>query len=408
MSFKKGLLRPFIDFERCSRGPLFSRGFEGYWAAFANPELPRFALQRTLPAPFRRILLRELGEADLIVEDPRSLPQDTRGERCTALIEALDRWQDLSSAAQSRLVLLLHALCYYELVLRLVPAQDNQIVLHDADQVELIYWRASSHYVLNLKGRVDAYQDADLSVFVHLAQHPEVPKLTAFNSAIKILTHKAKTGASLEELVAWRSRAHALVEALQAEMEADKGALLESRFYRSASFVPQLQKDVESVVREMDLAEELALSLSPGNETEQLLADENLHPVLESRTKEAIWLGDLDLALERANRVVELDPFESRAWLELGQVRIKRAEWGHAAEAYVRSMTLGPPSSAIAAHMAGLCFRHLGQPSTAAFFFQASLGFDPASPSPHHEIESLPDDAVFTALKDWSLRSALY
>jgi tetratricopeptide (TPR) repeat protein len=155
----------------------------------------------------------------------------------------------------------------------------------------------------------------------------------------------------------------------------------------------------------MDLAEHYALAMVPKSESQELIYLENLHPVFESRTKEALWLGDLNLALDRARRVIDLDPYDSKAWLELGQVRLRRNEYELAAEAYALAASLGPPGSAIGRHMAGLCFRELGQTLVAAFFFKDAIEIDPLAISPHDEIQRLPDLPVLTVLKEWSLRS---
>ena len=55
--------------------------------------------------------------------------------------------------------------------------------------------------------------------------------------------------------------------------------------------------------------------------------------------------------------------------------------------------------------MAGLCFRHLGQPLLAAFFFKAAVEIDTSAISSHDEIQGLPPVPVLAALKEWSLRS---
>ena len=220
-----------------------------------------------------------------------------------------------------------------------------------------------------------------------------------------VLVHKAKVGAPVEELAEWRARSERNLETAIAKRDDFTRALLLSRFYRAAAFVPQRHGDRAEVVRMMDVAEHHARAMVPADEAQELLRLENLYPVLESRTKEALWLGDLDLALAYAQALIDLDPYDSRAWLELGEVRLKRNECAPAAEAYAVAATLGPPSSAVGRHMAGLCFRQLGQPLLAAFFFKASIEVDALSISPHDEIQRLPDLPVLAALKDWSLRS---
>jgi len=154
-------------------------------------------------------------------------------------------------------------------------------------------------------------------------------------------------------------------------------------------------------VRQMDLAEQHARALKPKTSAQELLYLENLHPVMESRTKEALWLGDHDLALERALEVTQLDPYDSKAWVELGEVRRARKEWAPAAEAYAVAGMLGPPASAIGRHMAGLCFRELGQATLAAYFFKETLEIDPRGFSAREEIRKLPDVGVLRALREW-------
>ena len=132
-----------------------------------------------------------------------------------------------------------------------------------------------------------------------------------------------------------------------------------------------------------------------------------LHPVLESRTKEALWIGDLDLALSRALQVIDLDPYDLKAWLELGQVRLKRSETAQAAEAYATAAVLGPPASAVARGIwpgtASVILVSLWLPR---FFFLSALEVDPLAISPHDQIQALPTFHVSIALKEWnSVRS---
>jgi tetratricopeptide (TPR) repeat protein len=269
----------------------------------------------------------------------------------------------------------------------------------------LAYLRASAHYVLHLRDRVADYADADLSEFKAIVRKAPRNALITFNAAIKILAHKAKVSAPVCELNAWLKKAEDITAAVMAAADDFTSKLVLSRYYRAAAFLPQREGNRAEVIRVMDLAEQRATSMTPTGQAQELLYLENLHPVLESRTKEAIWLGDLDLALNRALRVTELDPYDPKPWLELGQVRLRRHEVAAAAEAYSVAAMLGPPATAIAHHMTGQCFRDLRQPAVAALFFKRALEVDPRAISPHDEIQALPDEPVLQALKKWSLAS---
>jgi tetratricopeptide (TPR) repeat protein len=316
---------------------------------------------------------------------------------------AIDRWRYLSSNEQCRLTLLLHALGFYTFNSNRIPSVINAETADDTDLTELAYLGASARYVLGRPDRVADYHHADLTEFEKIAGSAHGNKLVSFNAALKILVHNAKTGASLQELPRQLKRLQAILDMIAADVDEFTFLLLESRFYRAAAFIPQRQSDRNEVVRVMDLAEHKAFQMIPTDAGQELLWRENLHPLMESRTKEALWLGDLDLALARSLRVIELDPYDSKAWLELGQVRLRRQEIELAAEAYVVAATLGPPASAIARHMAGICFRDLGKPQFAAFFFQGALEIDPKAISPRDEIQRLPETPVLNALKDWSM-----
>jgi tetratricopeptide (TPR) repeat protein len=404
LSLAASLLRPFIDLEPCRRGPLYARGLEQYWNAFADTERPRFVLQRTLPRTFRTHLLRETGFVSYEADDPREVPGELWSTRWSTMCEALDAWPELTADHQCRLVLLLHALCFYELILTLLPDRSKAQVAESDDHNEFAYWRASARYVFGLADRVADY-DADLSELGRIATTAPRHDPAAFNASLKILTHKAKTGAPADELLKWRAHTERILDSVITKADGFMRTLLLSRFYRAAAFVPQRARDRREVVRMMDLAEYHARAMRPLGETQELVYLENLHPLMESRAKEALWLGDLDLALERALVVVGLDAYDSRAWLEVGEVRLRRKEHALAAEAYAVAATLGPPSSAIARHMAGLCFRDLAQPLLAAFFFKGALDVDPQAISPREELLALPDVPVLIPLKEWSLDS---
>lgn len=401
------LLRPFIDLGPLARGPLYARGVEEYWRAFIEPKLPQFALQRTLPSPFRSQLVRETGEPRYEVRDPRHLPASLQTERWKMMCDALDHWGDLSMRARCGLAALMHSLCLYEPVLELVSSPEADTCTDDPCAIELAYWRESARYVLGLPQRVADYRSADLSAFELIARNPPVSAQAAFNAAVKVFVHKAKIGAPVAELGRWAKLLERVLADAVARSDAFTGTLLTSRYYRAMGFLPQKRKDRAGVVRMMDLAEHHARAMKPATSAEELRHLENLHPVLESRTKEALWLGDSGLALARARQVVDLDPYDSKAWVELGEVYMRRREWESAAEAYVVAAMLGPPASAVGRYMAGVCFREIGKDFLAAFLFKETLEVDPLGISPRDQIRMLPDIAVLKALKEWNRWAAM-
>jgi tetratricopeptide (TPR) repeat protein len=397
------LLRPYLDLGPLHTGPLHAGAVEQAWDAFSDPRMPPFVAQRAMPRGFRTQLADEAGGAPYALTDPRALADGYRTDRWQRLCEALDGWRELSGESKCRLASLLHSMCLYEPLLTVIPdATILDAPRADAHTIELAYWRASATFMHELRGRIADYHDADLSVFEDIASSALDVGPAGFNATALVLVHRAKTGAPVHELEAWRARLERALERVIGTIDDFTAQLFTSRYYRAVGFLPQRRGDRPEVTRVMDLAEQHALSLTPVTPAQQLLYRENLHAVMESRTKEALWLDDRDRALARSLKVVEVDPYDSKAWVEVGEVRFLRKEWHEAAQAYAVAGMLGPPASAVGRHMAGVCLREVGQDMLAATFFKDAAELDPLGLSPREEIHDLPDMAVLKALKDWS------
>jgi tetratricopeptide (TPR) repeat protein len=399
------LLRPYLDLGPLEEGPLHARNVEACWRAFVEFDSPPFIPQRALPSGFREQLVDETG-GGYCLSDPRQLPEDLRTDRWRILCEAVARWSDLSDDRKCRLASLLHSMCLYKPLLELIPVSDFFEAHGSAPHtIALAFWRASANFVQNLPARTAEYYGADISIFENIAINAIDAIPTGFNATTKVFVHKAKTGASVAELVAWSRRLETAMTFATRYADEFTAELLISRFYRAMGFLPQRLDDRNELVRLMDLSELHAVNMNPRTPEQQLLYRENLHAVMESRTKEALWLGDKDQALIRSLKVIEVDSYDSKAWVELGEVRYLREEWQEAAQAYATAAMLGPPASAVGRHMAGMCLRKLGQDLIAALFFKDTLEFDPVGISPRKEIHDLPDLAVLRGLKEWSRKT---
>jgi tetratricopeptide (TPR) repeat protein len=355
-----------------------------------------------MPPAFRAQLASEAGDLQYAADDPRGLPSPLRTAPWEALCKALDEWHALPVERKCRLLILLHSLCFYALAEHLPSPYETTDWQRDVGAAELAFWAASSGFMVNLPKRMADYVDADLSVFAALAREGPPASVVRFNGAVMVFVHKAKTGRPLDEISEWAAVVEGAFLDTVAGLRGFAAELLTSRFYRAMGFLPQRAGDKSELVRVMDLAERHATRLTASDDAEQILRSENLHAVMESRTKEAISLGDLDTALVRAQRVVEVDPCDSKALVELGEVRFMRKEWQAAAQAYLAAATLGPPASAIGRHMAALCFKELGETTLSAFLFKETLETDPLGISPRDEIRRLPAGPLFNALRDWS------
>ncbi|MCK1521997.1 hypothetical protein [Bradyrhizobium sp. 17] len=397
------LLRPYLDLANFNGGPLHAQNLEECWRSFVEPNRSPFIPQRALSPGFRIQLAREAGEA-YAVADPRELAENLRSERWRHLCGALDEWAGLPGNQKVRVASLLHSMCLYQPLLTLIPYEHLDAGCADSDTTRLAFWRASANFVLNLPERTSNYRNADMSVFADIALNAPTAIPECFNATAKVFVHKAKNRCDNAELVRWGNRFEAVLANTIAGADEFTAGLFTSRFHRAFGFLPQLAGDAKEMERTMDLAEGRARSIEPSTTAQHLLYRENLHAVMESRTKEALWLGDKNAALSRSRKVIDIDPYDSKAWTELGEIHYLRQEWKEASEAYSTAAMLGPPASAVARYMAGLCLRKLGQDMLAAFFFKDAIECDPLGISSRHRINELPDVTVLNALKNWNNR----
>jgi tetratricopeptide (TPR) repeat protein len=395
------MLRPYLDLTPVGAGPLHVQCIEQGWCAFADETRPPFLPQRAMPPGFRLQLGEEAG-APYALSDPRELPEHLRSSRWETLCQSLDNWSDLQRDQQCRLASFLHSMCMYRLMLTLIPEAGVSAGFNFADDFDLMFWRTSASFLSKLLKRTSHYEYEDMAVFQRIALNALDVVPVGFNATAKIFVHKAKTRAAVSELV---ERGNLLEKALliaTSSMDEFTAGLYTSRFYRGIGFLPQRNGDKGEVIRLMDLAEFHARKMKPATAAQAVLYRENMHALLESRTKEALWLGDKDLALARALGVVEVDPFDSKAWAEVGQVRFLREEWRKASEAYAAAAMLGPPASAVGRYMAGACLRKLDLHLLSALLFKDTLEIDPLGISPREQIRELPDVEVLSVLKRWS------
>lgn len=165
-----------------------------------------------------------------------------------------------------------------------------------------------------------------------------------------------------------------------------------SRYWRCVSFVPFLEGDAPAVAQELGRAEALARDLvaqaEPRSEM-HLIALDNLHAVLESRMREALWVGDVPLALARITEVAAFDPLDAKVQVELGEVLLRTGQLDQAVRAFATAARCGPPGTAVAHYLAGCCYEQMDMPGKAVDELLAAAALDPWSPSTAHRLRAV-------------------
>jgi tetratricopeptide (TPR) repeat protein len=370
--FTAWLYRPYIDL-----GPINTESLHLYRVEFCYDNLvsgdPKRRLQRVMPHSFKESLLREANLPGYRVTDPCELPQELRTSRWQFFCDHLTNYGGLDPQQQADVLGLLGALCLYPAITRYAREMSPDEIARGEAHAAVAYARANARFILNRDYGTLYHMDE----FRTVATNAPIGSAARFDSLLQLIVQSARIAQDAEAVEHWSSVALAELKQMRAMLDDFTYGLLTSRYYRAAGFAPQLRGDRAELIREMDLAQEYAEGLSRDTEEHRILADENLYPLLQSRNKEALWLGELDLAESRARRVVEIDPLDPRAHIELGEILILKDSFEEASSAYGRAAELGPPGTAVAWYMAGQCYEKLSRLEHACDCYLSALRVDP-------------------------------
>ncbi len=334
---------------------------------------PGITFQRLMPPAFRANLVRESGLTDFAVKHPADLPERLRTPAWEQLCAWTAGFPGDTPERQLLTASLLFRLGFGALVQELVPARPAA-ELSGAPELLLHHWRDLVRYV----GSVGRGVAAPTTSF-DIGLHPDCPVRLRFVVAVFAVVYHARETKDVAEAVAWRDRGRAALDELLADPATTPldRLMLESRYYRSVTYVPFLQRDERRLTDEMERAEVLARRIRAATPYEEFLRRENLRACLESRSKEAIGFGHHDLAHARTEEVVAIDPYEPKSHIERAESLARRGEHRAAADSYLRAARLGPHSTATSYALAGECFDRAGLPGPAEDCFVQSLRVDP-------------------------------
>ena len=393
LSFPEWLYKPYLTLE----GPATDGVLHPYGVAFAyqamdsGQDLPN--VQSTLMPSFRdeidTLSARRLGV------DLATLREDrwVSNLRWRALHEQVLRAASLAPGSLALLTKTLSKLCLYEEVLAVTA---NLACLGQSDEVSatIRLSRLLAQFVLHLEGR-GHYEISDLwGLATELSPGSPVKV-----DAIYALTVQYAKYSKNRDVVARLCVMHAEAIERANTLNDFQRTFFMSRYHRVAAFDPQMRDERDEVRCHMDRAEEFARSLPVGSPRDEILAKEVLYAVLESRTKEAVWLGDSELAELRATQLTEMVPCDPRPYLHLGEILAGAGKMDKALRAYTNAAVYAPPGAEIAWFMQGQCCEALGDVEGAIRNYLQSLSVDPGGIS---AVESL--DILLARLGNRPLR----
>ncbi len=345
------------------------------WAFEAAQRGERFEMnwQRLMPPAFRRNLVRESGLADFAVSHPAGLAEPLRTPAWQTLCDWLTGFAGFDTERQHLIAAVVFRLGFGALVLDLVPAVPAARLSTPA-QMRLQHWRDLVRYV-NSVGSALATPENSFAIG-RLEACPV--KLRFFIAAFAVIFHGRETR-SIDEAMAWRQVGAGCL----AELLADAGispfekAMLESRFYRSVSYLPFLRRDREQLAWEMARTEELARAVPASTEYEEFLKRENLRACLETRSKSCYAFGEREQGHALVDEVLAIDPYEPKSHVEKAQSLLMQDRPGPAADSFLRTARLGPVSTSLGYASAADCLARAGRPVLAEDCYLQALRLDP-------------------------------
>jgi tetratricopeptide (TPR) repeat protein len=369
-TFTAWLYRPYIDLtpnapdgNPQTAGLLFALRSVEREADFAR-------IHGLYPPSFREAVLRQARFTEYQVRDPVDLPEELRSTQWETFTANLEEFDALPPAQRVRVLWLLHRLQLHYAILRYAPVLEPD-QLGSAEAAATAFIRGTARLALHYDGE----SDLDTSDLELVAEHAPAGDWAAIEATYYLSAVTAKKKGDAAGVRHWTDLHRVQIEA--SETDEHTNAKLWSRYHRVRAFVPQLDGDRAGMTAEMDRAQEWAQQTSRDTAERATEANVLAYALWESRTKEALLLGDLDLAEERVRRCITFAPLDPHAWLDLGQVLVERGEVGGAADAYRAAARFGPPATEAALFMLGQCLERLGDLEAARDAYLLALDLDP-------------------------------
>lgn len=334
---------------------------------------PEVNWQRLMPPAFRGNLVRESGLTEFAVSHPADLPAALRTPAWETLCSWVADFEGFDTERRHQVAVVLYRLGFGRLVLELVPAVAAERI-ESPQELRLQHWRDIVRYVDSV-GRAVATPDNSFAI----ARRPDCPTHLRFVIAVFAVVFHARETRSIEQAQSWREVGGQCLAELLADPQLPpfERMMLESRYYRSVSYVPFLRKDRALLASDMARAEELGRAVPASGPYEEFLKRENLRACLESRSKEYYAFGEDEAAHRLVEEALAIDPYEPKTHIEVAESLLKRGRPREAADSYLRTARLGPVSTALGYASAAECLRRAGELVLAEDCYLQALRLDP-------------------------------
>jgi tetratricopeptide (TPR) repeat protein len=381
--FDLWLLGPYFGLHEPGFGSLHAAGVAAAYAEL-DPHVTATPFQLHPPTGMRRLVAEQIGHPSLANDDPAALDESLWTPRWKDLVERISTAGTADDPALLRLAILLCALGLDALALRLLASVPLERA--GADDLSSMLAMKRTH-ITRRALRTSDNVAADRMVLAAVATADGVSDRLGLTAALTlaVLASRGKTPEK-SDVDRWRSVAAQRLRRLSGTDWRD--GLAESTYWRAVSFQPFLSGDHSRTAAELDRAEELARGLLAGG---GLAARQNMHPLLETRTRAALAGGDTDDAVRYAGELTRLDPYDGKVWISHGDALRAAGDPESAVDAYRQAVVLGAPYAPKAQYELACTLEATGELPPALDAYLAVVDLDPRAYSGWHAARRLAD-----------------
>ena len=325
---------PYLDLGRRPGSAIHAREL---LQAVDRPPADPVPWQIIHPAPFRN-LLAATAPRPTAIERVDGLDPDRRSAAWDRLVAAVERPESAAAAEWAATILT-----------RLGFFHQAEQLLSRSRQHRDERWAAFCLFLLEVCRSRTGTATAGRPMW-DLAHRegvwPPVRLLALAATMVKLATSQRHP---VDEL----SRLHRLGCRLEAAADdglaPDDAALYRSTYWRGASFLPFHDGDLDETLRWLDRAE--ALAAGAGRPADRAVVGMTLYPVVETRSRVLRFAARPDAACEALERLRQLDPYDHRCLVKLGDTHRELGQRSRAAACYRAAVALGYPYSAHATRL---------------------------------------------------------
>ena len=411
----QGTYHRYISFWELKRSvensPIFCNGpllaLQNFMAN-TQPWFETLYLQRAMPSNFREELLYASSPhthfaLERLLEGTSLQFLKNRSDETDLLIDSFSRKEGLDTLQRSLLGRALGSLGFYKEGLEALPPINKASDWEPEDEYAFCTKLFLENVFLSGLGTFNI-NEVEYG-FNKLSHRQESLRMKLMLTVLAVVHYGKKK--DISSISTWRERGFKLLSLIQdcSHFNLFEKTLLTSRFYRAMSYFPFLKRDDFLLRQETNYCESNARELFTfaDDQKKQLLALENLFPALESVSRIYNSLGEKERAEKLMEEIIEkVDPHDSKAWIQLGDLREKRNDYAGALDAFQRAGLLQVPLGGLAWFRAGRVAEKLGDKKLAEDFYMNSLHLCPRGITPLKRLSKIATENSDDYLKAWS------